>query len=149
MNIQNSGSLQENDLDIGNEYQFDLSMGVDLHEIHSQETDMNIGQSPLQQLRSLGPPYPISSRLVFQLTLEEPSTDLQDSREDDFEGEDTNDIVIFEPDIEPDSPVAAHKYQIKNPLLCTVEEARKLDQMRRIDDLGNSTLDSHLQPMLI
>ena len=117
---------------MGDEDPFDMSMGVDAHESHSYETELDIGQSQLQQPGPPGPPCGILSRLVFQPVLEEPSTNWQD----ESEGEESNDVVIFEPDIEPGTPVADHEYQIENLLLHTVEEARKLDQMRRIDDLG-------------
>ena len=78
----------------------------------------------------------ISSRLVFEPALEEPGTDLEDSGEDEPEGGNTNNVVTFKPDIE-----ACTKYQIETPLLHTMEEVRKLGQMRRIDYLGYSILN--------
>ena len=136
MNIQNPGAAQDNNIYMGDDSPFDMSMGIDPHEIHSYETDMSIVQSPLQKPGPSGPPRHISSQLVFQPVPDEPGTDSQDSGEDECEGEYTNNSVTFEPDIERGTLVAEQEYQIKNSLLHTVEESRKLDQMRRIDDLG-------------
>lgn len=118
-----------------------MSMGVDLHEIQSNETEMNIVQSPLQQHGSPGPPCGTMSRLVFQPALEEPGTNGQDSGEDESEGEESNDVVTFAPDIKPSTPPVDCQYWIRNALLEVVEEAQKLEQMKHIDDLGQFILD--------
>ena len=139
IDIQNPGAPQENDLYMGDEYLFDMSAGIDPHESHSYETDTSIGQSILQQPGPSGPPSCISPMFAFQHALEEPGTELQDSGEDESEG---GDVVTFEPDIEPGTLVVEPGYHIENPLLHNVEAACKLDQMRRIDDLGYSMPDS-------
>lgn len=126
---------------MGDEYQFNMSMGVDPHETHSDEPETNIEQYPLQQHGIPGPPRGMLSRLVFQPVPEEPTTDWQDSGEDVSEGEESSDVVTFVPDIEPGTPLVDHQYQMKTSLLQAVEEACRLDQMRRLDDLGWSLLD--------
>lgn len=133
--LQNLGTQQEADLYMGNKCQIDMSDGVNPHENYSDKTDGSIGLSSSQQPRPSAPPTHLSLMFVFQPALEE---QLQDSGKDELKGDDTNDVVIFKPDIEPDTPVVDHGHLIKNPLLHIVEEARKLDQMRRIDDLGYS-----------
>ena len=144
INIQDASAQEENDLYMDNECLSDMSMGADLHESHPYEPEMTFGQYTLQQSGPPGPPSGISLQLVFQPVAEELGTDWQDSEEDEFEVEGSNNVVTFEPDIEPSTPPVDQEYQMENSLLQTVEEARKLDQMRRIDDLGKSLLDSHL-----
>jgi len=141
IDIQDVREQQENNLYMGDECPFDMSMGVDPHQIQSYETDMNTVQSPLQQHGPPGPPYGTMSRLAFQAMPGEPGTNGQDSGEDEYEGDESNDIVTFAPDVEPGTPPVNHQHRMVNSLLQTVEEARKLDQMRRIDDLGWSILD--------
>ena len=112
-------------------------MDVDPHQNHSYETDTDTVQSPLQQNGPPGPPYGTISRLAFQaVPVEESGTNGQDSGEDGYEGDEPNDIVTFAPDVEPGTPPVNHQHLMTNSLLQTVEEARKLDQMRQIDDLG-------------
>ena len=135
-NIQTMGEQQERDLYMGDESLFDMSMGVDPHENHSDEPEMNMEPYALQQHSPPGPSYGTMSRLVFQPVLEEPGTNGQDSGEDESEGEGSNAVVDFSPDVEPSTPPVNYQYQMRNSLLQAVEEARKLDQMRRIDDLG-------------
>jgi hypothetical protein len=139
--IQDMREQQENDRYMGDECLFDMSMGVDPHQIQSDETDTNTVQSPLHQHGPPGPPYGTMSRLAFQAVPLEPGTNGQDSGEDEYEGDASNDIVTFAPDVEPGTPPVDDQHRMSNSLLQTVEEARKLDQMRRIDDLGSSILN--------
>ena len=132
---------QENNCYMGDEFLFDMSMGVDPHQIQSDETDTNTVRSPLHQHGPPGPPYGTMSRLAFQAMPLEPGTSGQDSGEDEHEGDESNDIVTFAPDIESATPPVNHQHRMSNSLLQTVEGAWKLDQMRWIDDLGSSILN--------
>ena len=111
--IQNLDALQENDLCTGDDHPIDKSIGVDLHKIYSNETDTSNGQSPLQQPGPSGPPLHISSRFDIQPMLEDSSSELQDSGDDESEGHDMDDVVTFDPDIKPGMPVV--DYPCNNP----------------------------------
>ena len=130
--IQNPGTPQEIDLQMGDDHPFDISVGVDPCESYSNETDTSTGQSPLQQPGPSGPPDSISSMFVFQPASEEPGTESQDSGDDESDGDGANGTVTFDPDIEPGTPMVEYGYQIENPLLHIMEEARQLDQMRHM-----------------
>src|SRR5258706_3396178 len=72
IDIQHVREQQENDLYMGDECPFDMSMGVDPHQIQSYETDTNIVQSSLQQHGPPGPYNPCQIQtqiLIFQLFL--------------------------------------------------------------------------------
>ena len=140
--IQNLGALQENDLRASDDHPIDNSIGVDPHEIYSNETDTSNGQSPLQQPGPSGPPSRISAIFDVQPASEDSGSEPQDSGDDESEGSDMVDAVTFEPDIERGTPVVEYGHQIENPLLHIVEEARQLDQMRHMDDLGDYMPDS-------
>ena len=140
--IQYPGSPQEIDLQMGDDHPFDISDGVDPHESYSYNTDTSTGQSPLQQPGPSRPPDCISSMFIFQPALEEPGTESQDSGDNESEGDGTDIAITFDPDIEPGTPMVEYGRQIENPLLHIMEEARQLNQMRHIDDLGYSIPNS-------
>ena len=111
--IQNLDALQENNLCTGDDHPIDNSIGVDPCEIYSNETNTGNGQSPLQHPGPLGPPLHISSMFDIQPTLEDSGSEPQDSGDDESEGCDTNDVVTFDPDIEPGMPMV--NYPCNNP----------------------------------
>ena len=111
--IQNLDALQENDLCTGDDHPINNSIGVNPHEIYSNETDTSNGQSTLQQPGPSGPPSHISSMFDIQPASEDSSSELQDSGDDESEGHDTDDVVTFDPDIKPGMPVV--NYPCNNP----------------------------------
>ena len=77
---------------------------------------------------------------IFQPTVEDPDEDLKDTEDSESNPELTNGVVIFEPDAEPDTDNES-EYHFKNSPLHIVEEARRLDYARCVDDLGNFILE--------
>ena len=81
------------------------------------------------------PPY----HSIFQPIVEDLDEGLKDSEDSESNPEITSGVVIFEPDAEPGTTNES-EYHFKNLPLHTVEDARRLDYARRIDDLGNYIL---------
>ena len=121
---------------MGNEHSPPILNPVDLPNIHADETYMDYQQCLLPEHSYSPPPY--SS--IFQPHVEDPNEGLQDSEDNESNPEITNGVVIFEPDAEPDT-VNESEYRFEIPPLHTVEEARRLDYARRVDDLGKSILE--------
>jgi len=76
---------------------------------------------------------------VFQCTVEDHQTSTHDTEDSTSNSGIDSDIVVFGPDVKPNSP-DEYKYHLKNPILQAVDSAQKLDYARRLDDLGNNTV---------
>jgi hypothetical protein len=72
------------------------------------------------------------SRLVLQPALEEPDMGLQESKDNESDRENMNDIVTFDLVVEPDT-LLKYEYRLKNALLHTGEMARQPDNARRMN----------------
>lgn len=125
---------------MANEHSFDMSNPVDLYDNYTERSDMNIQQLPLQEYGDIRPSCPVSHLSVFQPTAKDSDTDLQENENDGSDLEIMNDIVIFHPDAEPDT-LDEYEYHFKNPLSHMVEETRKLDYARHLDELGKFILE--------
>jgi hypothetical protein len=80
-----------------------MSNTVDLYKAYPHETEMGTGQSTLPEHGPSRPPSRVSSRLVFQPTMEERGTDLEESKDNECDRGNTNDIATFDPGVEPDT----------------------------------------------
>ena len=56
MNIQQLGTAQVNDLCLGDEALLNMSMGINPHSIHPNETYIGIGNLTMQEFRPSGTP---------------------------------------------------------------------------------------------
>jgi len=116
-----------------------MSIPVDLCNDWSEEI---YGDEEMYQSSEHGisrSPRPELSRSVFQCAVEDHRTSIQDTEDSTSDSGIDNDIVVFDPDAEPDTP-DEYEYHLKNPILQAVDLARKLDYARRLDDLGNNTV---------
>jgi len=146
--LRNLSSLQEEAFDIGNDPSIDMSIPVDLCDYWSEDIYGNeeVYQSPEYGISHSH--FPELSRSVFQCAVEDHRTSIQDTEDNTSDPGIDNDIVIFDPDAEPDTP-NEYKYHLKNPILQALDEAQKLNYARRLDDLGNNNFQLAPWPMLI
>jgi len=85
---------------------------------------------------------------VFQCTVEDHQTSTQDTKDSTSNSGINDDIVVFNPDAEPNTP-DEYEYHLKNPILQALDDAQKLNYTKRLNDLGNSNNRLPLWPMLI
>jgi hypothetical protein len=121
---------------MGNEHSPPILNPINLPNIYTDETYMNEQQYLLPEHSYSPPPY--SS--IFEPHVEDSDEGLQDSEDNKDNPEITNGVVIFEPDTESDT-VNESEYRFEISPLHTVEEARRLDYARRVDDLGKFILE--------
>ena len=116
-----------------------MSIPVDLCNDWSEEIYRNEEMYQSSEHRISRSPRPELSRSVFQCAVEDHRTSTHDTEDSTSDSGIDSDIIVFGPDVEPDTP-DEYEYHLKNPILQAVDVARKLDYTRRLDDLGNNTV---------
>jgi hypothetical protein len=101
---------------LGNKPSIDISNPIDLFNNYADKTYLDMQEDILLENRGLHPPISDLSHSIFQHTVEDLGTSLQNTKDNESDSETMSDVVIFDPDAEPNT-LDDYEYDFKNPLL--------------------------------